>query len=131
MTTLVKHNSNLRKSLLDLFFSDSVFNPIFEPTSPMNNVSETENGYVLEMALPGMDKQDIHIEVDGEYLNISSKSETKEDNHWSYQTFSKRMYLGENIDKSNISSKMDNGILSIDIPKISEEMKPKRLIEIA
>lgn len=144
MTTLIKRNRNNKRnlplymddffsgSLLESFFNDDFFNNGLNRTTNLKtNYDETDSEYIMEMALPGMDKSDVNIELDGDYLNVSSKSETKENNHWAYQSFNKRMYVGDNVDKENITSKMENGILKINMPKTEEQKITKRIIEVS
>lgn len=131
---LIKQNRNF----LDDFFNDDfglLTRDFFAPMKSMRsmvrtNESETESEFLLEFSLPGMGKEDINIEIDGDYLSVSSKKEEKDEKHWSYQSFSKTYYLGENVDMDNIKSSMKDGILSINLPKKEIEKPKKKVIEI-
>jgi len=103
-------------------------------TIPAVNIMESEDGYLVEMAAPGMKKKDFHIELKNNLLTISSEhedmSETKEDEEWlhrefSYQSFKRSFRLNHNVvDDANIKAKYENGVLRLNIPK-KEEAKPK------
>lgn len=100
------------------------------------DIKENDNGYVLEVEMPGVNKQDIDIDLKDGYLNISvSKSEKndgdKKDNYIHRErsfSCSRSYYVGD-IDKSEIKAKYDNGILTVEVPKDSPK-KPENRIEI-
>jgi HSP20 family protein len=134
---LIRRN---RPNLLETFFnddflsnsllSDSFFNEPFGNNLPESNWDETDENYIMELALPGMTKDDLSIEVDGNYLTISSNVEEKDEKSWYKKSFSKSVSLGSSIDKEKISSEMKDGILKLYFPKNEKEKKLKRLIEI-
>ncbi len=118
-------------------------NPIrnFEKTTPAVNVKETENEFVLEVAAPGMNKEDFNLELDDKLLSISSeKKEEKETENkeekftmreFSYSSFKRSFTLPESIDTSKITADYKDGVLKVDLPKREEaKVQPKRLIEI-
>lgn len=100
------------------------------------DIKERDDGYTLEVELPGVDKKDIVIDLKEGYLNVSvSKSDNsdngKKDNYIHRErsfSCSRSYYVGD-IDKSEIKAKYDNGILNISIPKDSPK-KPESRIEI-
>lgn len=100
------------------------------------DIKESDDGYTLEVELPGVDKKDIVIDLKEGYLNVSvSKSDNsdngKKDNYIHRErsfSCSRSYYVGD-IDKSEIKAKYDNGILNISIPKDSPK-KPESRIEI-
>jgi HSP20 family protein len=132
------------------FFNEFVDKDIFDysnrhfsntnTTLPAVNIKEDDGGYMVEMAVPGMEKADFRINLENNMLCISSEkkseSEKKEDNYsrreFSYQSFSRSFSLPDSADESKIDAKYQNGILIINIPK-KEEAKPKppRFIEIS
>jgi len=90
------------------------------------------------MAAPGMEKDDFKIELNNSVLSISSekesKNETKEGKNitrreFSYQSFSRSFTLPAIVETDRITSKYENGILQVNIPK-KEEAKPKPLKQI-
>ncbi|TAN15296.1 MAG: Hsp20/alpha crystallin family protein [Chitinophagaceae bacterium] len=110
---------------------------------PACNIRETGDNYEVEMAAPGMSKDDFKVTLDGNLLSISSeKSEQSEDNdddekysrrEFSYQAFQRTFQLPkEVVDADKIKARYENGILHLTIPKREEaKQKPPRLIEIA
>lgn len=92
------------------------------------DIKEDENAYVMEVELPGMDKNDIHVDLKDGYLNISvNKSEKndggKKDNYIHRErsfSCSRSYYVGD-IKKEDIKAKYENGILNITIPKETEK----------
>lgn len=110
-------------------------------TLPSVNIVENNDGFLVEMAVPGMKKEDFLIELDHETLTISSQkesqSELKEDarytrREFSYQSFTRTFHLPQSvIDNSKIDAKYEDGVLLIHIPKKEEAKKlPARKIEI-
>ena len=94
--------------------------------------------FELEVAAPGLDRDDFKIEIEHGVLRISSEkevsNETAEGQHFtqrefSYQSFCRSFTLPESADSDKIEAKYDNGILRINIPK-KEEAKPKPLKKI-
>ena len=109
-------------------------------TVPAVNILENDNEFKVEVAIPGMDKKDFHIDFENDILTISSEKtiENEESNdtytrkEYSYQTFKRSFNIPKNIvDSDKISATYKNGELVIAIPK-KEEAKPKpaRLIEV-
>jgi len=106
---------------------------------PKVNIKEGEDGYLLELAVPGMDKKDFKINLDQDVLTISSdkKEEASEDRkqytrqEFSYHSFERRFNLPEDVDSEKIAANYVNGVLSIEIPKRDEaKPQPPKAIEI-
>jgi len=133
-------------SLFDDFFGRELFNwgnNNFSSTSttvPSVNVKETADTYEVEVAAPGMEKNDFQITLDGNLLTISSekenRTEDKDGNYtrreFSYQSFQRSFNLPKDVvDEDRIQDKYENGLLHLTIPK-KEEAKKKapRQIEI-
>ncbi|MDL2327039.1 Hsp20/alpha crystallin family protein [Ruminococcaceae bacterium OttesenSCG-928-A11] len=103
------------------------------------DISEKDGGYQLQAELPGFDKNDIHVEVDGELLTISAthnEENSEKDENGSYirrerryGSFS-RSFNAEGIDVDKIQANYKNGVLTLDLPKAKEEVKESRRIEI-
>jgi len=107
-------------------------------TIPSVNIKENENEFEVEMAAPGMTKDDFKIELNNSVLTISSEkqseNQSKEDKNitrreFSYQSFSRSFTLPVIVETEKISAKYENGILRVNIPK-KEEAKPKPLKQI-
>ena len=114
------------------------FNDFFEgnnlsrlnSTSPAMNVFEDENTYYLEVAAPGMCKDDfkIHISKDGNLvIEMEKKCENKEEckkerkflrKEFSYAKFHQTLILPENADKEDIEANVKDGVLHVRIPKL-------------
>lgn len=110
-----------------------------ETTIPAANVKENADKYEIDIAAPGMKKDDFKVKVDGNLLTISSsRREEKESEgkdkinrrEFSYQSFQRSFTLPDRqVQVENIAAKYDNGILHIELPK-REEVKPQPLKEI-
>lgn len=107
-------------------------------TIPAVNIKETVNEFEVDMAAPGMTKDDFKIELNNSVLTISSEiqkdNETKEGRNvtrreFSYQSFSRSFTLPAIVETDRITAKYENGILQVNIPK-KDEVKPKPLKQI-
>ncbi|GAB1857275.1 Hsp20/alpha crystallin family protein [Flavobacteriaceae bacterium MHTCC 0001] len=99
---------------------------------PKVNVKETKDDYFLELAVPGLKKEDFNIDIDNELLTISAEikveDEKADDNYtrkeFSYSSFKKTFTLPDSIDEAKIKAKYEAGVLNVHLPK-REEAKPK------
>lgn len=111
--------------------------------SPAVNVIELDDLYKVEVATPGMAKNDFTVKVDNDnelVILMEKKDEKKEDekngkylrHEFSYTQFKQTLLLPDNIEKEKIEAQMNNGILTITIPKSAaiEKEKNARIIEI-
>ncbi|MCO6475865.1 MAG: Hsp20/alpha crystallin family protein [Phaeodactylibacter sp.] len=112
-----------------------------DTTIPAVNVIETNDSFTVEMAAPGMKKEDFQIELENEVLKIASRKETERElkeserytrREFSYQSFLRTFRLPKSVvDDSKINARYENGILRILIPKREEAKLPApRKIEI-
>ncbi len=143
MNTVVKsfRPINSFPSLLDNLFSDvDLFaDSRSNLTVPAVNVKEDGESFNIELAAPGVKKEDFKINVDEKLLTISSevkKEETEEkDNYtrkeFNYSSFTRSFTLPKTVDIEKIEASHENGVLHITLPK-KEEAKPKepRLITV-
>ena len=110
--------------MFDEFFND--FFNVKQMNVPPHNIMETENDFQIEFSVPGSNKKDFEIEVENDNIKIIKKKEDLDTSNnysrkeFNYSFFEKSFYLPESIDQSKISSKYDNGILRISLPKKSE-----------
>ena len=120
------------------FLDDSLLED-YRKTSIMNtDIIEKENGYELQIYLPGVKKEDIKIEMNKNLINISvsiSKSSDEENKKYiRKERFTgeiKRSFnIGEDIDEDNINASFENGILYLNLPKKEENDSNKKFIEI-
>lgn len=112
-------------------------------TAPAVNVKESDKAYTMEVAVPGIKKEFCRVTVnnDGDLeLAIENKFEHKEENknehflrrEFSYGNYQQTYTLPENVDKDSISAKVENGVLTITMPKLAEKVgKVQRQIAIA
>lgn len=141
MTTLAKRNSTAFPSIFNEMFNDNFWgwNPeVSKATVPAVNIAESEEEYKLELAVPGLKRDDIKINVEDHRLTISSEKESSneektEEYHkreFNYASFRRSFTLPElEIDEDNIDAKFEDGILTVHLPK-REEAKPKPAREI-
>ena len=130
----------------------SIFNDFFDndwmvktnATAPAINVIENEKDYKVEVAAPGMTKEDfnIHLGEDNELvITMEKKNETKEEakenkkylrREFSYSKFQQAFVLPDDVEKDKISANVTDGVLTIELPKRAPEEKAKinRVIEI-
>ncbi len=125
-------------SMLDRFFNESVNSRGFSGFTPHVDACETENGYEIEVALPGIRKEDIAIDFQEGKLTISGERrfEKKEEGRryqmleTQYGTFSRSFYLPDNVDADKISAQLQDGVLVVNVPK-DEQKTMKRQISIS
>jgi HSP20 family protein len=94
------------------------------------NIRETKDGYVLDVVAPGFEKQDFKISMEGELLTLSAErkqeSKTAEERflkrEFSFKSFSRSFRMDDQIDRSAITAKYEQGILQLTLPK-KEEVK--------
>ena len=92
---------------------------------PSVNIIQTEKGVSLEMAIPGCDKKDVEISLEKNLLTISCKKEESKQvftrKEFSYNSFTRSFNLSDSLDKDNIKSYMENGILTVEVGKLNPE----------
>lgn len=136
--TFARSNSWLPTVFNDFFDTD--FMPKANATAPAINVKETEKAYVVELAAPGMTKENFDVNINDEgnlVIKMQSKEEKKEEDkatrylrrEFSYSHYVQTLILPKNVDKEKISASVSNGILTVELPKIvKEETKVARQI---
>ena len=136
MPTRKYYNQNWLPSIFNDFF-DNDWMVKANATAPAINVVESDKDYKVEVAVPGMTKNDfnIHLGEDNELvISMEKKSENNEKDkenkkylrrEFSYSKFQQSLYLPDNVDKDKISANVADGVLTIDLPKYSEEEKAK------
>lgn len=106
---------------------------------PAVNVKDNEKNYEIEVAAPGMKKEDFSITVDNRILTISAEvkeeKEVKEDKYSRREfvsgSFSRSFTLPENVDENNIQANYENGILKVVVPKAQEKSPQKKTIALS
>lgn len=138
------------------YWLPEVFNDLFDneflakssTTSPAINVIEKENEYNVQYAAPGMTKDDFKVSLDEEQnlvVEMSKKEEKTEDNEkkekkdgvylrreFSYSNFQQKLILPDDVDHEKISASVENGVLTVTLPKLKpeEQKKEVKMIEV-
>jgi HSP20 family protein len=139
--SLVKRNNAAFPSFVNDLFAPDWFGGMdgFNNSLPAVNILETEKGFEVEMAVPGMKKEDFKIEVDNDIMTISSETKSDENvtegtytrREFTYSSFKRSFTLPETVNTESIDATYENGVLKLSIPKKEEALpKPKRMIEI-
>ena len=141
MPTRKYYNQNWLPSIFNDFFDNNWMEKA-NATAPAINVVESDKDYKVEVAVPGMTKEDFNIHLGDEnelVISMEKKVENgdKENKKYlrrefSYTKFQQSLYLPDNVDKEKITANVANGVLTIELPKYSQEEKAKinRVIEI-
>jgi HSP20 family protein len=118
------------------FLWSSLFDDDFFPvvsqrntSMPAVNIKEDEKKFILDLAVPGIDKKDLKIEMHEDVITISSENKNeKEETHdgfkrreFSYSSFCRSFYLPDNVNKEKIGASYKDGILTVELPKEEEE----------
>jgi HSP20 family molecular chaperone IbpA len=124
--------------LFDDFFRDDFFNRK-ENNLMKTDIKESKDKYIIEMDLPGYDKENINLSLKDGYLSISAKVE-KEENENEEERFvrkerffgecSRSFYVGDRVTEEDIHAEFKNGILKINVPKKDEREEETKYIEI-
>lgn len=142
--SLVKKNNDI---WLPSIFDEILGSDVFGGTTlgkmnnrvPAVNIIESDDDFILEVAAPGISKENFNIELDNDVLTISSnvKSDTEEKKdkytrrEFVYGVFKRAFTLPESADVNNIGAAYENGVLLVTIPKKEEAKAPeKKLIEV-
>ena len=142
---------NNRNNWLDTAFNDLFdmdWTPRHVTTAPAVNVKESDKAFTMEIAAPGLKKEFCSVNIDNEgnlVVKIENKAEHEEKSdeegkthhylrrEFSYANYEQTYVLPENVNKEGISAKVEDGILTIELPKLTTEQEKKldRVIEIA
>jgi HSP20 family protein len=141
MLPVIKTRS-MMPNWIEEFFGNDFYNndPVVNATVPSVNVIEGNDNFRIEVAAPGLRKEDFKIELDNNLLKISSErkheDEVKQDEkilrrEFSYCSFKRTFSLPDTVQSTKIDASHQNGILSIVIPKKEEaKVQPVKQIEI-
>lgn len=100
-------------------------------SKPKANIITLDENYEIQLALPGLTKDQIEIKVEANELKISSKPQEQSETtfklkEFDFSNFERKFILPDNIDKTKIDAAFENGILNISLFK-AEEAKPKNI----
>ncbi len=126
----VYRNSWLPEVFNDFFNTENM--PKANATAPAINVKETADEYIVELAAPGMSKEDfdVHINVDGDLnIKMESKQEKKEEDkkahylrrEFAYSKYEQTLILPDDVNRDNIAARVADGVLTVDLPKVKKE----------
>ena len=133
-------NSWLPTVFNDLFDAD--YMPRANATAPAINVKETEKAYIVELAAPGMKKEDFDVNVNHEgnlTIKMEHKQEANEEDkkarylrrEFSYTKYEQTLILPDDVKKEKISARVNDGVLTVELPKVQqEEVKVARQITV-
>ncbi len=125
----------------DLFDTD--FLPKTNCTAPAINVKESDKAYIVELAAPGLKKEDFNVHTNDEgnlVVKMENKTEKKDEDkttrylrrEFSYSKFEQTLILPDDVKRDAISAKVEHGVLTVELPKLVEEkVKVSRQIDIA
>ena len=137
---IVKYNNNnVFPSLMNEFFNDDFGLNFFNRNYSVPSVNSIENNdsFEIDLAVPGMKKEDFSIELNDKVLVISSESSNNIENdkmrlnEFNFSSFQRSFSVPDSVDQDKIKANYKNGILNIKLPKRKESIsKPNRVINI-
>ncbi len=143
MKNYLQKRNYVRDPFFDMF--DDFFKPVFyddSADSMRTDIKETENGYQLDVEMPGFDKKDIKIALENGYLTVSAQKSSKEEEGNDKNkneryirkectvSCSRSYYVGNDVEKENVKAKYENGMLTLNVPKSQPKQLPSHNIEI-
>ena len=150
MLTLSRKNQDCLPPVLfnNFFDNDFMGHMNVATTKPAVNVIETTNDYKVEVAAPGMTKEDfkVQLDADGNLVITVEKQQSKEEGsedkpeakyhylrrEFSYTQFTQTFIMPDDVDKHQIGAKVENGVLTVSLPKLDSEAlkKEAKMIDI-
>ena len=139
---MIRRNSdNWLPDIFNDFFDNSwMERPTY--TAPAINVIENEKEYEVELAAPGLTKEDFKVNVDEEnnlHIEMEKKTENKEGKkngrylrrEFSYEKFQQTLLLPDDVDAEKIEAKVEHGVLNVLLPKLEKIEKPSPIKQIS
>ena len=131
-------NSWLPEVFNDFFYNNNM--PKTNATAPAINVLENENEYIVELAAPGLRKEDFDISInnDGDLvIKMEKKNEVKDEKahylrrEFAYSKYEQTLILPDDVNKDEVGARMSDGVLNITLPKLNKTIqKVARQIEV-
>lgn len=118
---------------------DTIFNRVFSIDKQRmelmkTDIKEDENGYRLEIDLPGFNKEEIEIDLLDGYLTVNAKQKTTDDKGGKYlvrertRSYKRSYYIGENFNEEDVQARYADGVLYLSIPRENQKkLEPKRI----
>ena len=126
-------------SFVNEFFNLPVsYSPVSKKVAAPANVYETKDAYLLELNVPGRNKEDFKVSIDKNLLTISYEASTTKENtetrtvrnEFVFESFSRSFTIDETIDANQIEAKYENGLLRFRLPKVEEQKQEVKTIAI-
>ena len=139
---LVRRNSTWLPDVFNDLFDNDYYMPKANATAPAINVKESDKAYTVELAAPGMKKDDFHVHINDEgnlVVKLERKDETKEEDkdtrylrrEFSYSKYEQTLILPDDVDRDKIAAHVENGVLTVELPKVAPvEQKVARQITV-
>ena len=142
---LVPRNNNLGFSLFDNMFDDMFRDPFFTSSNTTKlmktDIQEKDNNYILDMDLPGYEKEDIKAQLKDGYLTITAQKNTSNEDKDEKGNYIRRerycgkcsrsFYVGDYLTQEDVKARYENGVLTIAIPKKdAKKIEEKKVIAI-
>jgi len=144
---LMKYNPFGVSKSFDNFFPDNFWTNIsdfagsdFFLSNPSTNVTETADSFKIELAAPGLDKEDFQINIENDNLTIEANKESKTEEkdeqfmrrEFNYASFKRSFHLPDSVDTEGIKAAYKNGVLNLTLPKKDEaKVQPVKKIDIS
>jgi HSP20 family protein len=139
---LVKKHSNYLPSLVNDFWGENLASSLMDDQNwsltPAVNIRENDNAYAIEVAAPGIAKEQFKVDVEKNLLEISAEKEDKKEDsddkylrrEFNYSGFKRTFSLPNTVDTDRIKAVQKDGVLLVEIPK-KEEVKVKKQIAVS
>ena len=140
MRPMIQRNAWLPTVFNSLFDADLM--PRTAATAPAINVLESDKDYTVELAAPGLKKEDFNVNINDEgnlVIKMEQKQENKEEDkkdhylrrEFSYSKYEQTLILPDDVEKDSISARMENGVPTVQLPKMQQTVtKAGRQIEV-
>lgn len=140
MLPVISRNNWMPEVFNDFFDTD--FMTRTKATAPAINVKETEKDYTVEVAAPGMTKDDFNVNIDKDgnlHIHMEAHTEKKEEDkkshylrrEFAYSKFEQTLLLPDDVEKEAIAARVNDGVLTVTLPKMAKpECPAARQIEV-
>ena len=140
MLPVISRNNWMHEVFNDFFDTD--FMTRTKATAPAINVKETEKDYTVEVAAPGMTKDDFNVNIDKDgnlHIHMEAHTEKKEEDkkshylrrEFAYSKFEQTLLLPDDVEKEAIAARVNDGVLTVTLPKMAKPECPEaRQIEV-
>jgi HSP20 family protein len=121
------------------FFDDDAFRSDYAGSFPPVNIKETKEAYLLDMVVPGLEKNDFKINLEGKHLTISAeKKDVKQEQNekhirkeYGFRAFRRSFTVDDAVDTAKIDARYENGVLKVTLPKREEKIEQHKEISVS